>query len=102
MVLATIRAKGSLARGGNLPRAERKLHLDSSTTCLLKHVARLKPRTSNRVHGDGSCGGVGWIINPDGGVLATTSAREPICTCDLDLSLPRKARQTYPRYVFAP
>lgn len=58
--------------------------------------------SSNRVHPDGSCGGVGWVINPDGKVLARTSAVEPAHTVRLDLSQVEAAATTYPRYVFQP
>ncbi len=44
-------------------------------------------------------GGAGWIIDPDGTVLATTSAAQPIVTRDIDLSVAREAKNTYPRYV---
>jgi len=57
--------------------------------------------SSNRVHRDGSCGGVGWIIDPDGQTLALTSADSPSATVDIDLAAAEKARATYPRYVFA-
>ena len=57
--------------------------------------------SSNRVHPDGSCGGYGWIISPDGVVLATTSRDEPFCTLEIDVDLPKTAARTYPRYVFA-
>jgi N-carbamoylputrescine amidase len=57
--------------------------------------------SSNRVHADGSCGGVGWVIDPDGLLLARTSAAEPCGTVDLDLARVDAAAATYPRYVFA-
>lgn len=57
--------------------------------------------SSNRVEPDGSCGGVGWIIDPDGAILARTSAERPWATVDVDLERARAARSTYPRYVFA-
>lgn len=56
--------------------------------------------SSNRVDPTGECGGVGWIINPDGEILATTSRVEPFATVDIDLNAPIAARATYPRYVF--
>jgi N-carbamoylputrescine amidase len=56
--------------------------------------------SSNRRHNDGSCGGVGWIIDPEGNELARTSASKPIATVDLDLRLSANARSRYPRYVF--
>ena len=56
--------------------------------------------SSNRVHSDGSCGGVSWIIGPDGDLLATTSAQTPFRTVDIDLEATTGALRTYPRYVF--
>ena len=43
--------------------------------------------------------GEGWIVGPDGEVLALTSDTEPFVTFDLDLRLARAAKGTYPRYV---
>lgn len=56
--------------------------------------------SSNRVDSSGACGGVGWIIDPDGQVLATTSRDAPFLTLDIDLTASTAARATYPRYVF--
>lgn len=56
--------------------------------------------SSNRVDPTGTCGGGGWILDPDGGVLATTSAETPFATRELDLTLPGAAGATYPRSVF--
>ena len=56
--------------------------------------------SSNRVDSTGACGGVGWIIDPDGQVLATTSRDAPFVTLDIDLTASTAARATYPRYVF--
>ena len=44
-------------------------------------------------------GGAGWICDPDGVVLATTSAETPFITLDLDLAQAERAKATYPRYV---
>jgi N-carbamoylputrescine amidase len=44
-------------------------------------------------------GGVGWVIDPDGVVLATTSDSEPIVTVEIDLTHADAAKLTYPRYV---
>jgi N-carbamoylputrescine amidase len=57
--------------------------------------------SSNRRHADGSCGGTGWIIDPEGRELARTSAAEPFVTRELDLRECVRAQATYPRYVFA-
>jgi N-carbamoylputrescine amidase len=57
--------------------------------------------SSNRVHPDGSCAGGGWIIDPDGDLLAYTTEEAPFHTLDLDFGATRTASETYPRYVFA-
>lgn len=44
-------------------------------------------------------GGQGWIVNPDGQVLALTSREQPFVTLTLDLAEADDAKQTYPRYV---
>jgi N-carbamoylputrescine amidase len=57
--------------------------------------------SSNRVDPTGACGGVGWIIDPDGNVLARTSSDAPFATIDIDLSASAAAREGYPGYVFS-
>ncbi len=44
-------------------------------------------------------GGAGWICDPDGVVLASTSTENPFVTLDLDLAQADQAKSTYPRYV---
>ncbi|MCY4464633.1 MAG: carbon-nitrogen hydrolase family protein [Chloroflexi bacterium] len=44
-------------------------------------------------------GGAGWICEPDGAVLATSSSEQPFVTLELDLCLADAAKSTYPRYV---
>ena len=45
-------------------------------------------------------GGKGWIIEPEeGDILALTSPSQPIITLDIDLTVARRAKSTYPRYV---
>jgi len=56
--------------------------------------------SSNRVDPTGACGGAGWIISPDGEILATTTRHEPFATVDIDLTAPIAAKTSYPRYVF--
>jgi N-carbamoylputrescine amidase len=43
--------------------------------------------------------GDGWIVDPDGEVLARTSNTTPFVTMDLDVPRARAAKSTYPRYV---
>ena len=45
------------------------------------------------------CGGLGWIISPEGDVLATTSEDEPFASCEIDTDFARHSKSTYPRYV---
>ena len=44
-------------------------------------------------------GGGGWIIDPDGGVLARTDEDAPFASVEIDLELARGSKATYPRYV---
>jgi N-carbamoylputrescine amidase len=55
--------------------------------------------SSNRVDPTGACGGVGWIINPQGNFLARTTSDAPFATVDIDLSAAAAARDEYPCYV---
>lgn len=57
--------------------------------------------SSNRVDPTGACGGVGWIINPQGNILARTASDAPFATVDIDLSATAAARDEYPCYVFS-
>ncbi len=57
--------------------------------------------SSNRRHADGSCGGTGWIIDPEGREQARTSASQPAVTVAIDLDSCAAAQAGYPRYVFA-
>ena len=57
--------------------------------------------SSNRVDPTGECGGVGWIIDPDGVIRAATTKQAPFATVDIDLTAADAARRSYPRYVFA-
>jgi len=49
--------------------------------------------------GGGDFGGGGWIIDPDGHVLAETSLQLPFQTTTIDLSGAETAKRTYPRYA---
>jgi hypothetical protein len=42
---------------------------------------------------------MGWIADPDGTVLATTSAVAPFQTVAIDLAVADEAKGTYPRYA---
>ncbi len=50
--------------------------------------------------GDGpDLGGLGWVTDPEGTVLATTDAGTPFATVEIDLDFARQSKSTYPRYV---
>jgi N-carbamoylputrescine amidase len=55
--------------------------------------------SSNRFAESGLYGGQGWIIDPDGAVLALTSAEQPFATARIDLEAVERAKTTYPRYA---
>jgi len=55
--------------------------------------------SSNRVDPTGACGGVGWIIDPSGRILARTTDAVPFATVDVALSASAAARDAYPGYV---
>ena len=44
---------------------------------------------------------VGWIIHPNGEILATTTAESPFVTLDIDVADSAAARAGYPCYVFS-
>ncbi len=56
--------------------------------------------SSNRVDPTGACGGIGWIIDPYGTILALTNRDSPFATANIDLSVSATARNDYPCYVF--
>lgn len=58
--------------------------------------------SSNRSGVDASglrWGGLGWVIDPDGEVLARTSEDEPYATVQIEEFDAERAKVTYPRYV---
>jgi len=49
--------------------------------------------------GKADYGGLGWVISPEGDVMATTTTDSPFATVEVDLEFARKSKHTYPRYV---
>ncbi len=49
--------------------------------------------------GPADLGGLGWVSDPYGRILAVTDGAEPFVTVEIDLELARSAKKTYPRYV---
>ena len=60
--------------------------------------------SSNRTgeRGAAKFGGMGWVVDPDGEVLATTSKASPFVTVEIDRNLAVKAKKTYPRDSLEP
>ena len=56
--------------------------------------------SSNRVDPSGTFGGAGWIISPEGEILARTTRACPYVTIDVDLGASETAREGYPRNVW--
>lgn len=54
---------------------------------------------SSTRYGSPTAGGVGWVIAPDGDVVALTNDATRFRTVEIDLDLAERAKQTYPRYV---
>ncbi len=58
--------------------------------------------SSNRAGADDrgqEFGGAGWIVDPFGEVLATTSTDDTVMAVEMDLSLAKRAKREYPCYV---
>ena len=49
--------------------------------------------------GNFDLGGLAWVIDPEGNVLAQTNEHEPFATVEIDLGFSRRSKSTYPRYV---
>lgn len=64
----------------------------SGAYCLSSNLWRPKGDKAN-------CGGMGWIIDPEGNILATTDQNKPFATVEIDLDAPKAAKLSYPRYV---
>ena len=46
-----------------------------------------------------NCGGLGWVIDPEGEVMARTDEDNPFATVEIDPGFARASKITYPRYV---
>jgi len=55
--------------------------------------------SSNRVGGYLGFSGKGWIISPDGKVLASTYHSRPFVTVDIDIDETERTKQTYSRNI---
>jgi N-carbamoylputrescine amidase len=64
----------------------------SGTYCLSSN--RITP-----VDAEGEPGSLGWIVDPEGEVLAVTPPDRPFVTVPVDRAVAETAKETYPRYV---
>ncbi|WP_086929493.1 carbon-nitrogen hydrolase family protein [Agarilytica rhodophyticola] len=46
-----------------------------------------------------NCGGLAWVVDPEGNILAQTDENNPFATVGIDLEFARESKNTYPRYV---
>ena len=60
--------------------------------------------SSNRTgeRGAAKFGGLGWVVDPDGQVLATTSKERPFATVEIERAAAEEAKKTYPRDSLLP
>jgi N-carbamoylputrescine amidase len=56
--------------------------------------------SSNRVDSSGTYGGTGWIISPEGEILARTTREAQFATIEIDLAASAAARDGYPCNVW--
>jgi predicted amidohydrolase len=89
-----------------IPRATSKNSVDKWVTGgrVAAIVAGAYSISSNRTSPDSGpdFGGGGWVIGPDGDVLAVTDRSGPFQTVAIDLAAADRAKKTYPRYALAP
>jgi N-carbamoylputrescine amidase len=99
-------AQGYGRRGAHIlatPRATTRMTVDKwlAGGRVAAIVAGAYSLSSNRASPENgpAFGGAGWVIGPDGEVLAVTDATDPMRTVALDLAVAERAKTTYPRYA---
>jgi N-carbamoylputrescine amidase len=70
-----------------------------SAAAILAGAFCLSSNRSGRHRSGLEFAGLGWIIDPEGEVLARTCDTQRCVTAEIDLSRAREAKSTYPRYV---
>ena len=86
------------------PRATPKASLDrwlvgGRAAAMISGACSLSSNHSSSETDPADLGGQGWIVGPDGEVLALTSPEQPLVTVEIDLNAAVLAKLTYPRYV---
>lgn len=64
-------------------------------------VASSNRVTLDHTKSDVTFGGEGWVVDPNGTMIARTSRNQPFVTVDVDLDTAEQAKETYPRPAFA-
>ena len=49
--------------------------------------------------GKADLGGLGWIVDPEDSILATTDPDDPFATVEINLTFARDSKRIYPRYL---
>lgn len=80
-------------------RTREKWLVGGRAAAVVSGAYHLSSNRSGEAPGGPQFGGLGWVIDPDGEVLARTDEAQPIVTVEIYLSTAEAARQTYPRYV---
>jgi len=81
-----------------VPRATRKMNLWITAGKMASIVSGAFVLSSNRV-GNGFCGG-GFVVSPNGKLMAKTTRKEMFVTIDIDLEESKKAKDRYPITVW--
>jgi N-carbamoylputrescine amidase len=66
---------------------------------IILHFFSIRPNRAGTDSRGQTFGGAGWIIDPNGDVLAKTSADSPVVSLELDLDSVERAQKQYPCYV---
>lgn len=86
------------------PRATEKRTVDKwlaagRTAAVIAGAYSLSSNQYHEMQDPVNLGGLGWVVGPDGQVLALTTATKPFATVRIDLAQAERAKHTYPRYV---
>ena len=77
----------------------KKWTIGGKTAAMVSGSYCISSNLYNPIGSGADLGGIGWIISPEGEILHSTNANRPFITMELDLSISREAKKTYPRYV---
>lgn len=89
------------------PRATMRVNLDKwllagRAAAVVAGAYCISSNHVNSVDTPPECGGMGYVVDPEGEVLGRTSEEAPFLTLEVDLGLAEIAKASYPRYVKDP